>query len=68
MPTIFRLATVIESRGLTQMELAEQSGVALRTISRLCRNETAMVSLATLDRLARALEVKPGDLLEQKGR
>jgi transcriptional regulator with XRE-family HTH domain len=55
---------------MTQAALAKASGVSLPTISRLCRNETAQVSLATLDRLAAALGVEPGELIarEKKGR
>lgn len=65
MPTEFCLARLLEERGRSQAWLAHESGVAIRTISRLCRNETAMVSLATLDRIALALGCKPGDLIEQ---
>jgi putative transcriptional regulator len=63
MPTVFRLAELLERRGLSQSELARISGVGLRTISRLCHNETATVALNTLDQLATALDVDPGELI-----
>ncbi len=63
MATIFSLSTLLERAGLSQSELARQSGVGLRTVSRLCRNETAQVSLDTLDRIASVLRVEPGDLI-----
>ncbi len=48
---------------MTQRALAEESGVSLPTISRLSRNETAQVSLETLDKIAGALKVEPGELI-----
>lgn len=68
MPTEFRLSEILESRGFSQAELARTSGVGLRTISRLFRNETEQVSLITLDRLARALGVEPGELIARDKR
>jgi len=68
MPTVFRLREILESRDITQASLAKFSGVSLITISRLCRNETAQVSLATLDKLATALKVEPGELVVREKR
>jgi transcriptional regulator with XRE-family HTH domain len=66
MTTLFRLREAIEAAGLNQSELARRSGVGLRTVARLCRNETAQVSLATLDKLARVLGVEPGELIARQ--
>ena len=62
----FRLQELIDAKGTSQSALSRDSGVSFSTISRMCRNVTAQVSLETLGRLARALgdEVEPGDLLE----
>jgi transcriptional regulator with XRE-family HTH domain len=70
MTTLFRLREILEAHEMTQAALAKASGVSLPTISRLCRNETAQVSLSTLDKLATALKVEPGELIvrEKKGR
>lgn len=59
----FRLLDLLTHRGMSQAELARASGVAPRTIARLCHNETATVALATLDRLALALNLEPGELI-----
>lgn len=50
---------------MTQTELANSSGVSLTTINAMMHNKTRQVSLDTLDKLARALDVAPGDLLSQ---
>lgn len=65
-PTRFRLLDVLEERQLSQRELARRSGVSPTTINRMCANLTAQVSLATLDALAKVLDVEPGELLERE--
>ena len=62
----FRLQELIDAKGTSQSALSRDSGVSFTTISRMCRNVTAQVSLETLGRLARALgeDVEPGDLIE----
>ena len=62
----FRLQELIDLKGTSQSALSRDSGVSFATISRMCRNATAQVSLDTLGRLARALgdDVEPGDLVE----
>lgn len=57
------LRRVRRQRKLTQVELAEKVGVHEMTISRLERGER-QPSLALLRRLAQALKVKVGELLE----
>lgn len=66
MPTTFRLREILEARGLSQSELSRISGVSFATINRICTGATEMASLSTLDRLAAALEIEPGDLIERK--
>lgn len=63
MPTTFRLNEILEARGLTQSELARRSGVPFVTINRMCSNKNSGAQLATLDKLADALGVAPGDLI-----
>ncbi len=57
-PTYIRLREARERAGLTQVELAEASGIPQSTISRLETGYTRAVDLDTLDRLARALGLK----------
>lgn len=49
-------------RGMTQAELAERVDLAVPTISQIESGRTGL-TLATLERLAAALECDPGDLL-----
>lgn len=65
-PTRFRLSEELEAREMSQSELARRSGVAFSTVSKMCRNVSAQVSLATLDAIAGVLEVEPGSLIERE--
>jgi transcriptional regulator with XRE-family HTH domain len=60
----FRLAEALDIAGMNQRELARRSGVSFVTINRICANHTNGVTLETLDRLAAALGVAPGELIE----
>ena len=53
-----------EAAGLSQLALGELAGVRQATISELESGKTRRVDLEVLDRLCRALNVTPGDLLE----
>lgn len=61
----FRLRALIDKAGMSQSELSRRSGVSFATINRMCTNATATVALETLDRLATALGVEPGELFER---
>lgn len=65
-PTTFCLRELLEKLGLSQSELARRSGVSFATINRMCTNATSQVSLETLDKLADALGVAPGDLIAKE--
>lgn len=66
MTTRFRLQEVLDAAGVSQSELSRQSGVTVVTINGMCRNRTRGVSLDTLDKIAAALKVEPGELLERE--
>ena len=65
MTKITRLAEARRENGMTQAQLAEASGVHRVTISRL---ESGKVSanVETLGKLAKALGVQVGDLVDKK--
>lgn len=61
----FRLAEELGDR-MTQGELAQQAGLHIATVNRLCANATQQVSLKTLDRISTVLGCEPGDLIERE--
>jgi putative transcriptional regulator len=64
----FRLKELLDESGVSQSELARQSGISFVTINRMVANKTAQVSLKTLDALSKVLKCEPGDLLERERR
>jgi len=63
---LFRLAEVLERKGWTPYRLAQVTGLTVPTAYRLADPglRFGRFTTDTLDRLCRALEVQPGDLLE----
>ena len=62
----FRLGEILEGRGWTPYRLAQVTGLTVPTAYRLADPDQRFgrFSADTLDRLCRALDVQPGDLLE----
>ena len=67
-PIRLRLREAREAAGMTQLELAEAAGTRQATISDLERGEAKTLRLALLERLADALGVEPGELVERDGK
>ena len=62
----FRLGEILERRGWTPYRLARVTGLTVPTAYRLADPDQRFgrFSADTLERLCRALDVQPGDLLE----
>ncbi len=58
-----RLAEILEKRGKTLYWLWKRTGIRYATIWQMCKGEVARLNVDTLDRICRALECQPGDLL-----
>lgn len=54
---------VAQQRGMNQRVLSEQSGVTPQLLNRYWNNHVQRVDLAELLRIAKALGVKPGELI-----
>ena len=60
--TLSRIKEHRQRRGLTQIELAKISGVGRATIAALETGKRKRVHRTTVEKLARALKVRPRDL------
>ena len=58
---------IAEKQGINQSRLQIKAGVTLPLLSRYWNNKTESVTLDALDRIAKALGVKPGELLVEGG-
>ncbi len=57
-----RIKELAEKQGLAQYQLAQKSGVTPQLLNHYWNNQTQRVSLAHLARIAKALNVRVGDL------
>ncbi len=57
-----------KARGLTQVEVAEQTGIDQSQISRIESGETTGMDFSVMERLCTVLRCEPGDLLRQPPR
>ena len=62
-----RLDDVLERRGMTLTELAEQIDITVVNLSVLKNGRARAVRFSTLAALCRALDCQPGDLLAFEG-
>lgn len=62
-PVYLRVRELREAKGLTQAQLGEKAGIRAATISRIEGGRVSGVEFATLEKLARALDVDPALLI-----
>ena len=59
----FRLGELLAERGLTPYWLWKQTGIRWASIWQMSKGETSRLHVETLDRICKALDCQPGDLL-----
>ena len=59
----FHLDQLLEDRGMTLTELADQVGVTLVNLSILKNDRAKAIRFSTLEALCDALDCQPGDLM-----
>lgn len=61
-----RLSRILGERRIKVSEFARQSGVARRTLWGLYHEKAKGITFDVLDKICRALEIQPGQLLERE--
>ena len=64
MPIIVKLDDVLYARRMTLTELAEKIDITLANLSILKTGKARAIRFSTLEAICKALDCKPGDLLE----
>lgn len=64
MPIIVNLDVMLARRKMRSKELAEQIGITEQNVSLLKSGKVRGVRFETLERICRALDCQPGDILE----
>jgi DNA-binding Xre family transcriptional regulator len=61
-----RVKEIADAKHISQRELSRRTGIDLKNIQHLFHHPDANITMKTLNRLARALKVEPGTLLEHQ--
>lgn len=61
---VIRIDVMLAKRKMSVTELADKVGITLANLSILKNGRAKAVRLETLDKLCKALDCQPGDLLE----
>ncbi len=64
MPIIVNIDVMLAKRKMTSQELAEKIGISPVNLSILKTGKAKGIRFMTLDRICKALDCKPGDILE----
>ena len=64
MPIIVNLDVMMAKRKISSGELAEKIGITPANLSILKNGKAKAIRFSTLDKLCKALECQPGDILE----
>jgi len=59
-----KLAKLLESKSISQRELARQTGVRLASINEMCQNDIIRLTLDNLAKICDALNCDISDILE----
>ncbi|MCI8683600.1 MAG: helix-turn-helix transcriptional regulator [Lachnospiraceae bacterium] len=64
MAIIINIDVMLAKRKMSVTELSERVGITMANISILKNGKAKAIKVDTLDRICRALECQPGDILE----
>lgn len=60
----FNVKVMLAKRGMTQKELAEQTGIRPPTISAICLGTIKHLPVDGLEKICKVLDCQPSDLME----
>lgn len=61
---ILRVREVAQAKGISQSKLARRADIDVKTVRRIFRNPTEIITTETLDKLATALQVDLSELIK----
>lgn len=60
----FKVKVQLAIRGMTQKELAQRTGIRPPTVSAICTGAVKHLPVDALEKICRALDCQPGELME----
>ena len=67
MAIIINIDVMVAKRKMSVTELSERVGITMANISILKNGKAKAIKVDTLDKICRALDCQPGDILEWRG-
>ncbi len=67
MAIIINIDVMLAKRKMSVTELSERVGITMANISILKNGKAKAIKVDTLDKICRALDCQPGDILEWRG-
>ncbi len=64
MPIIVNVDVMLAKRKMSSQELAEKIGITQANLSILKTNKAKAIRFSTLEKICKALDCKPGDILD----
>ena len=63
---VINIDVILAKRKVSVTELSEKIGITMANVSILKNGKTKAIKIETLDKICKALECQPGDILEYK--
>lgn len=60
----FKVKVILAQKEMTQRDLAEATGIRPPTVSAICTGKIKEIPVSALDKICKALECQPSDIME----
>ena len=59
----FKIDNILKERKSSRYQLAKQTGISEQALGRICRNETSSIEFNTIEKICKALNCTPNDII-----
>ena len=59
----FKIDNILKERKLSRYQLSKQTGISEHALGRICRNETSSIEFSTIEKICKALNCTPNDII-----
>ena len=59
----FKIDDILKERKSSRYQLAKQTGISENALGRICRNETSSIEFSTIEKICKALNCTPNDII-----
>ena len=59
----FKIDNILKERKLSRYQLSKQTGISEQALGRICRNETSSIEFSTIEKICKALNCTPNDII-----